>query len=107
MAELSSGRGVVDVLKAVADQIRWRIVMQMADCDELPCTTLEHTLPISKSTISYHIKILHDAGLVDVRKEGKYYFYRLRREVLDGALTQVRAGIEGLPGNPLAQGGGA
>jgi DNA-binding transcriptional ArsR family regulator len=97
MADPSSGSAVVDVLKAVADQIRWQIVTQMAGCDELPCTTLEHTLPISKSTISYHIKILYEAGLVDIRREGKFYFYRLRRHVLDSVLQEVRAGIDGLP----------
>ena len=43
---------------------------------------LEQTLPVSKPTISYHTKILQQAGLLSVRKEGRNYFYALRREGL-------------------------
>lgn len=84
---------VVNVLKAVADQTRWSIITQMAECEELACTTLENTLPISKSTISYHIKILYMAGLIDIRREGKFYFYRLRRSVLESVLARARTEI--------------
>jgi DNA-binding transcriptional ArsR family regulator len=83
----------VDVFKAVADRTRWHMITQMAECEELACTTLERTLPISKSTISYHVKILYDAGLIDIRREGKFFFYRLRRSVLNGVLEQARAEI--------------
>jgi DNA-binding transcriptional ArsR family regulator len=70
------------VMKALSDPVRWKIVMQMAATEELACTTLEQTLPVTKSTISYHIKALVHAHLIDVRKEGRYYFYTLRRDVL-------------------------
>jgi Helix-turn-helix domain len=54
----------------------------MAATDELACTTLEKTLPVTKSTISYHIKALVHAHLIHVRKQGRYYFYTLRRDML-------------------------
>jgi DNA-binding transcriptional ArsR family regulator len=71
-----------EVFKALGDPIRWSIITQMALVDELACLTLEDTLPVSKPTISYHTKILHQAGLISVRKEGRNYFYSLRRDVL-------------------------
>jgi DNA-binding transcriptional ArsR family regulator len=80
---------ITDVFKALSDPMRWNIVCQMAGVDELACTTLERTLPITKPTISYHIKVLYHAGLVEVRKEGRYYFYRLRRDVLDQMLPEI------------------
>jgi DNA-binding transcriptional ArsR family regulator len=80
---------ITDVFKALSDPMRWNIVCQMAAVDELACTTLERTLPITKPTISYHIKVLYHAGLVEVRKEGRYYFYRLRRDVLDQMLPEI------------------
>jgi DNA-binding transcriptional ArsR family regulator len=80
---------ITDVFKALSDPMRWNIVCQMAAVDELACTTLERTLPITKPTISYHIKVLYHAGLVEVRKEGRYYFYRLRRDVLDRMLPEI------------------
>lgn len=50
---------------------------------EYPCTRLEAVLDITKSTISYHVKILSSTGLVKVRKDGRYYHYLVQRSVLD------------------------
>lgn len=80
---------VAAVMKALSDPIRWSIVRQMSATEELACTTLECTLPISKSTISYHINALHHASLVEVRREGRFFFYRLRRDVLAMALQKI------------------
>ena len=72
----------VEVFKALGDPVRWSIIEQIAAVDELPCAELEQTLPVSKPTISYHTKILQQAGLLTVRKEGRNYYYALRREML-------------------------
>ena len=58
----------IEIFKALSDPIRWNIIVQMASVDELACVALEDTLPISKPTISYHTKILYQAGLINVRK---------------------------------------
>jgi DNA-binding transcriptional ArsR family regulator len=73
----------VDVLKALSDPIRLGIMSRIASTDELPCTTLEQELPISKSTISYHMRILRGAGLIDIRKQGKFYHYTARSKEID------------------------
>jgi DNA-binding transcriptional ArsR family regulator len=80
--ELSQENMATEVFRALGDPVRWSIVAQIAAVDELPCAELEQTLPVSKPTISYHTKILQQAGLLTVRKEGRNYFYALRREVL-------------------------
>jgi DNA-binding transcriptional ArsR family regulator len=80
-----------DVFKALSDPMRWTIVQEMADVDELACTTIERLLPVSKPTISYHIKVLYHAGLIEIRKQGRNYFYRLRREVLDEVMEDLAA----------------
>jgi DNA-binding transcriptional ArsR family regulator len=79
----------VEVFKALGDPVRWSIIAQMAKVDELACVTLETTLPISKPTISYHTKILIHAGLINVRKEGRNYYYSLRREALHEVLDNL------------------
>jgi DNA-binding transcriptional ArsR family regulator len=78
-----------DVFNALGDPIRWSIIRQMAAVEELPCATLENTLPVSKPTISYHTKILSQAGLVSVRKQGRSLFYTLRRDVLRRLMDDI------------------
>ncbi|MFG1924544.1 ArsR/SmtB family transcription factor [Cryptosporangium sp. NPDC048952] len=80
-----------EVFKALGDPIRWSIVQQMAATDELACSTLEETLPISKPSISYHTKILSQAGLISTRKQGRNFFYTLRRDVLRGLIDDIWA----------------
>ncbi len=75
--------------KAVGDPTRLRILKLIGSASEYPCTELERQLPVSKSTISHHIKILSHAGLVGVRREGKYFHYTLRRDVLENYLPSM------------------
>lgn len=71
------------IFSALGEPVRIDILGMIAGTEELPCTVLDETLPISKSTISYHIKILYHARLIEVRKSGRYYFYKLRPHVLE------------------------
>jgi DNA-binding transcriptional ArsR family regulator len=78
-----------EIFKALSDPVRWSIIVQMASVDELACNTLEDTLTVSKPTISYHTKILYHAGLINVRKSGRNYYYSLRRDVLHKLLDDL------------------
>src|ERR1700760_2326682 len=89
--DAASSQPPTEIFKALADPVRWDIIMQMASVDELACMTLEDTLPVSKPTISYHTKILYHAGLIKVRKSGRNYYYTLRRDVLRDLLFDLRA----------------
>ena len=82
---------ITEVMKALGDPARWSIVSQVAAAGELPCATLEDTLPLSKPTISYHAKILQHAGLLRVRKQGRNYFYSLDLGVLREAVGELLA----------------
>lgn len=86
----------VTFAKAIADPTRLEMLLLIGETGEYACTALEQRLPISKSTISYHVKILTQAGLVRVRREGRYFHYELQRDVLDyfapGLLARLRPG---------------
>lgn len=81
---------VIEIFKALSETVRLDIMARIVTVDELACTTLEKELPISKSTISYHMKILYRAHLIDIRKDGRFYHYRARtseiEEVIPGLL---------------------
>lgn len=82
-------------MKALADPTRLEILRLIGSENEYPCTSLEVEVPVRKSTISYHVKSLSHAGLVSVRRQGRYYFYTLHRDVLDfyvpGLLDRLEA----------------
>lgn len=82
---------VVEAFKALGDPLRLDIMLRMARVDELACTELEKVLPVSKSTISYHMKVLGRAGLVDVRKDGRYYFYTVRPDAIGAVIPDFWA----------------
>lgn len=69
--------------KAIADPTRLDMLVLIGASGEYPCTKLEQALPISKSTISYHVKVLTHAGLIKVRRQGRFFHYELQRDVLD------------------------
>jgi len=88
--------GVSEIFKAIGDPIRWQIIEQIADREQYPCAELEEVLPVSKPTISYHVKILTQVGLVEVSKRGRNYYYTLHRQALEQMIDELRALLPGL-----------
>ncbi len=64
------------VLHALSDPVRLEIVRALRDRAEMACGKLE--VPVSKSTLSHHLKVLRDAGLTRTRAEGVQRFVSLR-----------------------------
>lgn len=65
------------VAKALSDENRVRIVMILDKHKELCVCTLIDMLDLAPSTVSKHISILKNAGLLTSRKEGRWVHYRL------------------------------
>jgi ArsR family transcriptional regulator, arsenate/arsenite/antimonite-responsive transcriptional repressor len=64
------------VTKALADLQRVRILMMLGPGELCVCQIME-VLALAPSTVSKHLSILSAAGLVDMRKEGRWAYYRL------------------------------
>jgi ArsR family transcriptional regulator len=78
------------ILKALADPRRFELLERIAKADcPLACTQARAALPISAATLSHHIKELETAGLIDVRREGKFHYLSLRPGVLEALATQL------------------
>jgi DNA-binding transcriptional ArsR family regulator len=79
------------LLHALSDPVRLQIVQTLRDGVEMPCGQLD--VPVSKSTLSHHLKVLRDAGLTRTRAKGVQRFVSLRRGDVDarfpGLLTCV------------------
>ena len=89
VVETSLADAYVDFAKAISDPTRVEILLLIGETGEYPCTALQEHLALSKSTISYHIKTLNQAGLVKVRRDGRNFFYKIRREVLDYYMPEL------------------
>ncbi len=81
--------------KALADPTRVAVLEAIGRKDECPCQSLRSAFPVSKATISHHIKELVRAGLVEARREGQYLHCQLRREVLKGYTAELLRRVSG------------
>ena len=79
------------ICKALGDSNRLRIVRALLEGEMCSCRLLEQ-FSITQPTLSHHMKVLCDCGLVNVRKEGKWSHYSLNCETL----TAFRQFIDGL-----------
>ncbi len=81
------------ILKALADPRRFELLQQIAASNcPLGCTQALAAMPISAATLSHHIKELETAGLIEVRREGKFAYLTLR----PGVLASMAAGLAAL-----------
>jgi len=65
--------------KAIADETRQKI-MNLVCCNSLSVNEIVEKLDVSQPTVSHHLSILREAGLVNAREEGKQTFYSLNQE---------------------------
>ena len=81
------------ILKALADPRRFELLERIAkNACPLACSAARAALPISPATLSHHVKELETAGLIDIRREGKFHFLSLR----PGVLESLAAGLAGM-----------
>jgi ArsR family transcriptional regulator, arsenate/arsenite/antimonite-responsive transcriptional repressor len=75
---------VAPLLKALADPVRLRLMSLVAahDGGEACICDLNAAFDLSQPTISHHLKVLHDAGLLDREKRGVWVYYRARADAL-------------------------
>jgi len=65
--------------KAISDDTRQKIMSECCCC-ELSVGEIVDKLDVSQPTVSHHLAILRDAGLVNIREEGKQTFYSLNQD---------------------------
>jgi ArsR family transcriptional regulator, arsenate/arsenite/antimonite-responsive transcriptional repressor len=68
--------------RALADPTRVAIVSRLASCDECCVCDLNDAFDLSQPTISHHLKVLRDAGLVESSRRGTSAYYRLVTEAV-------------------------
>lgn len=77
--------------KALADPTRVAIVNRLAGAEEVCVCDLTEAFELSQPTISHHLRVLREAGLVEASRRGTWAYYRLVPETVD-ALRKALGG---------------
>jgi DNA-binding transcriptional ArsR family regulator len=90
VAEARNGAGsqerLATIFSALSDPTRMQMFTMILTDAEVACSLFDRVFPLSKSTISYHTKILNAAGLIETRRVGRFFYYRAIRDELDREL---------------------
>jgi DNA-binding transcriptional ArsR family regulator len=90
MSENSGGEpDIAQVASAFADPRRVRVLMALADGRTLPAGRLAEEAGVAASTVSNHLAVLLERGLVAVRQEGRHRYYRLAGPDVEGVLESL------------------
>ncbi|MDX9974162.1 MAG: metalloregulator ArsR/SmtB family transcription factor [FCB group bacterium] len=96
-------REFMAVVKALADESRVRLLLALADGEVCVCQLVE-LAELAPSTVSKHLSILKQAGLIDSRKEGRWMHYRLAGDGAPRAAREALAWALGsLEGDPTVK----
>jgi ArsR family transcriptional regulator len=92
---LSNYEDNAKIFRAFCDENRLMILELLHDGEKCACVLLKK-LKIGQSTLSHHMKILCDSGIVKGRKEGKWTFYSINQEGISNAIN-ILDELKGIP----------
>jgi ArsR family transcriptional regulator len=87
---------IEQISKALGDQTRLRIFEAINSREEMTCGEIVSLRDVTPATVSHHLRILLDAGLIETRREGQFVYSRANPETIDeysralSALTRKR-----------------
>src|SRR3990170_6247186 len=85
---------------ALADETRLRIVRRLSEGEQCVCD-LTDVLGTGQSLLSFHLKTLKEAGILRDRREGRWVYYSLNLEALDG-MEKLVGSLKAVNGRPPA-----
>ncbi|MEV0728085.1 metalloregulator ArsR/SmtB family transcription factor [Polymorphospora sp. NPDC050346] len=91
--EANQAEVIAPMFRALGDPVRLRLMSMIASVPEICVCDLTPEFALSGPTISHHLKVLRDAGLVESDRRGTWVWYRVRADAFRqlGALLRVPA----------------
>jgi len=90
LARVRTGESASRRFHALADETRLKIIDRLRDGEDCVCN-LTGPLGTRQSLLSFHLRTLKDAGIIQDRKEGRWVYYSLNLDVLDELVTALEA----------------
>jgi ArsR family transcriptional regulator len=79
-----------DDLSILAHPIRIQLLTMLAQSAEPVCVCdLEAAVPVKQPTVSHHLRLLREAGLIDFERRGLWAYYFVKREMLGALHTRI------------------
>ena len=94
--DAAADRALTPLLRALAEPVRWRIVEALAS-EELCVCHLAADLGMDQPSVSHHLRVLRDAGLVEGERYRYWTYYRLKAAALAVAGERLGAVAAGVP----------
>ena len=85
---------IVKIAKALSDKTRIRILKEIAAKGSISCGDAEKVVDLSQPTVSHHIKILADAGLLNTTKNGRHVIVSVNKKALELFGKMISASIK-------------
>jgi ArsR family transcriptional regulator len=77
-----------DLFHALSDETRLEILQRLKEGEQCVCD-LTDALKSAQSRLSFHLKVLKDAGLIEDRREGRWMYYTLNEQAFDEVVDLV------------------
>lgn len=74
---------IVKIAKALSDENRFKIFTTISEKGEIACKEITSMFNLTQPTISHHLKVLMESGLIDFRKEGQWSYFYVNKVILD------------------------
>jgi ArsR family transcriptional regulator, arsenate/arsenite/antimonite-responsive transcriptional repressor len=74
---------IAKIAKALSDETRLQVYETIAKAEEVNCGDICSMQSVGGPSVSHHLRVLSDAGLVDSRRQGQFIYYRAIPKMLD------------------------
>ena len=96
-------RQLMKVAKALADPTRFSILKTIASAEKICCGDLAQHFQVAQPTVSHHLKILLESGLINMRREGQFNYCHAVLGTLDAYRAALGAAFEEVYPNKEAE----
>lgn len=93
----AAAKDVTADLDILAHPVRLQLLDVLARNEGQVCVCdLEAAVPVKQPTVSHHLRLLREAGLIDFEKQGLWAYYFVNRKALDGLRARIKSRLDAL-----------
>ena len=89
MSSAVANEKAIDLLKALAEPIRLEIIESLSNGEKCVCDLMQET-DLAQSKISFHLKVLKEAGVITDRQTGRWVYYQLDTRTLKSLQNWIK-----------------